>query len=130
MRRHKEAEMSDRAWWTERFESMRPHLQTVAYSMLGSVSEAEDAVQECWLRLDRSDAEAINDLRNWLTTVVGRICLDMLRSRKARREDYVGPWFPEPLIMEPSDAGPEHQAVLTDSISLALLVVLESLSPP
>lgn len=122
--------MSDRAWLTERFESMRPHLKTVAYSMLGSVSEAEDAVQECWLRLDRSDAEAINDLRNWLTTVVGRICLDMLRSRKARREDYVGTWLPEPLVQEPTEAGPEHQAVLTDSISLALLVVLESLSPP
>jgi RNA polymerase sigma factor (sigma-70 family) len=122
--------MSDQGWLSEQFEHSRPYLQSVAYSMLGSISEAEDAVQECWLRLDRSDSAAINDIRRWLTTVVGRICLDMLRSRKSRRENYVGVWLPEPLVQEPTEAGPEHQAELTDSISLALLVVLDSLSPP
>ncbi|HEY2983458.1 MAG TPA: RNA polymerase sigma factor SigJ [Jatrophihabitantaceae bacterium] len=122
--------MSDQNLLAEQFELTRRRLQSVAYSMLGSVTEAEDAVQEAWLRLDRSDAEAINDMRTWLTTVVGRICLDMLRARKARREDYVGTWLPEPLVQEPVEDGPAHQAELADSIGLALLVVLESLSPP
>ena len=117
-------------WLTDQFELSRPYLQSVAYSMLGSVSEAEDAVQECWIRLDRSEADRIADLRGWLTTVVGRICLDMLRSRKSRREESAGTWLPEPIVGEPSEAGPEHQAVLADSVGLALLVVLESLSPP
>ncbi len=121
--------MDDRGVIAAQFERWRPHLQSVAYSMLGSVSEAEDAVQECWLRLDRSNRDAINDLRAWLTTAVGRICLDMLRARKARREDHAGTWLPEPLIEEPAEEGPEHQAVLTDSIGLALLIVLESLTP-
>ena len=121
--------MSNRDRLAEQFELSRPRLRSVAYSMLGSVSEAEDAVQECWLRLDRSDAAAIDDLRGWLTTVVGRICLDMLRARKARREDYAGTWLPEPLVEEPDEAGPEHQAELADSIGMALLVVLESLTP-
>ena len=84
----------------DRFELWRPHLQSVAYSMLGSVGEAEDAVQECWLRLDRSSPDAINDLRAWLTTAVGRICLDMLRARKSRREHHAGIWLPEPLITQ------------------------------
>src|SRR6266496_1876051 len=97
--------------------------------MLGSVSEAQDAVQEAWLRLGRSDTGTIDDLRALLTTVVGRISLDMLRSRKARREYAVGSWLPEPLVGEPDDRGPEDQAVLADSIGLALLVVLESLTP-
>ena len=122
--------MSDQTLLAEQFELSRRRLQSVAYSMLGSVSEAEDAVQEAWLRLDRSDTEAINDVRTWLTTVVGRICLDMLRVRKARREEYVGTWLPEPLVQERFEDGPEHQAELADSIGLALLVVLESLSPP
>ncbi len=122
--------MSDQNMLAEQFELTRRRLQSVAYSMLGSVTEAEDAVQEAWLRLDRSDTEAINDMRTWLTTVVGRICLDMLRTRKARREDYVGTWLPEPLVQEPVEDGPAHQAELADSIGLALLVVLESLSPP
>lgn len=121
--------MSTRDRLAEQFELSRPRLRSVAYSMLGSVSEAEDAVQECWLRLDRSDAAAIDDLRRWLTTVVGRICLDMLRARKARREDYFGTWLPEPLVEEPDEAGPEHQAQLADSVGMALLVVLESLTP-
>jgi len=97
--------------------------------MLGTVSEAQDAVQEAWLRLDRSDPGAIGDLRGWLTTVVGRISLDMLRARKARRENYPGSWLPEPLVEDSADDGPEHQAVLADSVGLALLVVLETLSP-
>ena len=108
---------------------LRPHLISVAYSMLGSMSEAEDAVQEAWFRLRRSHTGAINDLRAWLTTVVGRISLDMLRARKARPEDAVGSWLPEPLLTEPSANGPEDQSVLADSVGLALLVVLESLTP-
>jgi RNA polymerase sigma factor (sigma-70 family) len=121
--------MSDRDVLAEQFELCRPRMQSVAYSMLGSVSEAEDAVQEAWLRLDRSDAAAIEDVRIWLTTVVGRICLDKLRARKARREDFAGTWLPEPLVKEPVEDGPEHQAELADSIGLALLIVLENLSP-
>ena len=121
--------MTDRTWLADQFETLRPRLQSVAYNMLGSVSEAEDAVQECWLRLDRSDSDAIQNLGTWLTTVVGRICLDLLRTRKSQREDYVGTWLPEPLIQEPREAGPEHQAELADTLGLALLVVLETLSP-
>jgi len=121
--------MTDQGWLAEQFERSRPHLEAVAYGMLGSISEAQDAVQEAWLRLGRSDGTAIDDLQAWLTTVVGRISLDMLRSRKARHEYSVGNWLPEPLVGEPDDSGPEHQAVLADSIGLALLVVLESLTP-
>ncbi|HEV2244249.1 MAG TPA: RNA polymerase sigma factor SigJ [Streptosporangiaceae bacterium] len=116
-------------WLADQFEHWRPHLASVAYAMLGSVSEAEDAVQQAWLRLDRSDADAIVDLRAWLTTVVGRICLDMLRARKARPVDYIGAWLPEPLVEEPAADGPEQQALMADSVGMALLVVLESLSP-
>lgn len=111
------------------FEHWRPHLSSVAYSMLGSVSEAEDAVQLAWLRLHRSDAAAIGNMRAWLTTVVGRICLDMLRTRKTRREDPAGAWLPEPLVIEPAASGPEQQAEIADSVGLALLVVLDSLTP-
>ena len=121
--------MTEQGWLAEQFERTRPHLEAVAYSMLGSVTEAQDAVQEAWLRLGRSDTSAIDDLRAWLTTVVGRISLDMLRSRKARREYAAGSWLPEPLVAGPDDSGPEQQAVLADSIGLALLVVLESLTP-
>jgi RNA polymerase sigma-70 factor (ECF subfamily) len=98
--------------------------------MLGSVSEAEDAVQESWLRLGRVDSGSIDDLRAWLTTVVGRICLDMLKARQARREDQAGMRLPEPLVSEPASDGPETQAVIAESIGLALLIVLESLTPP
>ncbi len=97
--------------------------------MLGSVSEAEDAVQQAWLRLGRSDTEAIIDLRAWLTTVVGRICLDMLRARRNHPVESVGAWLPEPLVQEPGADGAEEQAVIADSVGMALLVVLESLSP-
>jgi len=116
-------------WLAQEFEHQRLHLRGVAYRMLGSVSEADDAVQEAWVRLDRRDPGGSDDLRGWLTVVVGRICLDMLRSRRARREDYAGSWLPEPIVSGPSDESPEHDAVLADSVGLALLVVLETLSP-
>jgi len=121
--------MTEPAWLADQFEHWRPHLASVAYGMLGSVSEAEDAVQQAWLRLGRSDADAIIDLRAWLTTVVGRICLDMLRARKNHPVDPVGAWLPEPLVTEPAADGPEEQAVIADSVGMALLVVLDSLSP-
>jgi RNA polymerase sigma-70 factor (ECF subfamily) len=111
------------------FEALRPHLTSVAYSMLGSVTEAQDAVQESWIRLGRSDATAIDDLRAWLTTVVARICLDMLKARQARREDQIGMRFPEPVFAGMAADGPEQQAVVTEAVGLALLVVLENLTP-
>jgi RNA polymerase sigma-70 factor (ECF subfamily) len=110
------------------FEAHRRHLHAVAYRMLGSVSDAEDAVQEAWLRLSRSDAEAIANLPGWLTAVIARVSLDMLRSRRARREDYAGSWLPEPVVDDGAD--PEQQALLADSVGLALLVVLDALAPP
>jgi RNA polymerase sigma factor (sigma-70 family) len=120
--------MNDRDSLAEQFEANRARLKAVAYRMLGSVSEAEDAVQESWLRLTRSDAAAIVSLQAWLTTVVARVSLDMLRARRSRREEPFGPHVPEPLV---SAAGedPEHEALLADSVGLALLVVLESLAP-
>jgi RNA polymerase sigma factor (sigma-70 family) len=114
---------------TDEFERNRAHLRSVAYRMLGSVSEAEDAVQEAWLRLNRSDTSAVSNLGAWLTTVVGRISLDMLRARRARREDYVGTWLPEPIVSVDTAADPEQEALLADSVGLALLVVLETLNP-
>jgi RNA polymerase sigma-70 factor (ECF subfamily) len=122
--------MTEPDWLAGQFELLRPHLTSVGYSMLGSVSEAQDAVQESWLRLGRVDAGSVDDLRAWLTTVVGRICLDMLKARQARREDQVGMRFPEPVVAEPAAEGPENQAVIAESIGLALLIVLESLTPP
>ena len=122
--------MNDRDWLAGRFEDNRDHLRSVAYGMLGSVSEAEDAVQEAWLRLDRSEPEAIVDMQAWLTTVVGRICLDMLRARRSRREHYVGTWLPEPVVALDGVAGPEQEAVLSEAVGIAMLVVLDQLSPP
>src|SRR5919197_206648 len=113
---------------TAEFERSRAHLQAVAYRMLSSTSEAEDAVQEAWLRLSRSDAEPVENLGGWLTTVVARVCLDMLRARRARREDLVGTTLPEPIVRV--EGGPEDEAVLADSVGLALLVVLDTLTPP
>jgi RNA polymerase sigma factor (sigma-70 family) len=112
----------------DEFEQARPRLRAVAYRMLGSLTEADDAVQEAWLRLHRSGA-VIDDLRAWLVTVVGRICLDVLRARKTRREDYAGSWLPEPIVQTDPVSEPERDAVLADSVGLALLVVLESLAP-
>jgi RNA polymerase sigma factor (sigma-70 family) len=122
--------MNERDWLAERFEANRPQLRAVAYRMLGSLSEADDAVQEAWLRLSRSDATAIENLGAWLTTVVGRVCLDMLRSRKARREEPLTERLPDPLIDPVDELDPEHEVLLADSVGLALLVVLETLSPP
>src|SRR5258707_7427605 len=113
----------------EQFEAHRPHVQGVAYRMLGSVSEAEDAVQEAWLRLSRADANAVENMSGWLTTVVGRVCLDLLRARRSRREDYVGTWLPEPIVSSDETADPENEALLADAVGLALFVVLETLSP-
>lgn len=111
------------------FEANRGHLRAVAYRMLGSASEADDAVQEAWLRLSRSDAEAIHNLEGWLTTVVGRVCLDMLRSRKARREEALDAEVVEPVVTADAAANPEEEAQLADSVGLALLVVLDTLAP-
>jgi RNA polymerase sigma-70 factor, ECF subfamily len=116
-------------WLAEQFEEHRPHLRSVAYRMLGSMSEADDAVQESWLKLSRSDSSKVANLGGWLTTVVGRVCLDMLRSRRSRREDYVGTWLPEPVVSVSVDSDPEQEALLADSVGLALLVVLDCLSP-
>ncbi|HVW16873.1 MAG TPA: RNA polymerase sigma factor SigJ [Solirubrobacteraceae bacterium] len=113
----------------EEFEGQRPRLRALAYRMLGSVAEAEDAVQEAWLRLGRADERGVDDLGAWLTTVLGRICIDMLRARRARRETLAGEWLPEPVVSADGDHDPEQQALLADSVGMALLVVLESLSP-
>jgi len=121
--------MTDRDLLTEEFEEHRARLRAVAYRMLGSPSEAEDAVQEAWLRLNRSDPDAIANLPGWLTAVVARVSLDMLRTRRARHEDYVGTWLPEPVVAVESGDDPEHEALLADSVGLALLVVLEQLAP-
>ncbi len=121
--------MTRRDWLADEFERHRGHLRGVAYRMLGSVTEADDAVQEAWLRLDRSDPGGTDDLRGWLTVVVGRICLDALRRRKSRREQLAGSWLPEPIVRTAADAEPERDTVMADSVGLALLVVLESLSP-
>jgi len=113
----------------EQFEAHRTHLRAVAYRMLGSVTEADDAVQESWLRLSRSDASEVENLGGWLTTVTARVCLDMLRSRKARREEQLGPHVPEPIVDPIDGTVPEHEALVADSVGLALLVVLETLDP-
>src|SRR6266487_264223 len=97
--------------------------------MLGTLDETDDAVQEAWLRLSRTDAAAVENLGAWLTTVVGRVCLDMLRSRRSRREDSVGSWLPEPIVSLDDETNPEQEAILADSVGLALLVVLETLTP-
>ena len=114
----------------DRFEEHRGHLRAVAYRMLGSFSEADDAVQEAWLRLTRSDADAIENLDAWLTTVVARVSLNMLRARKTRREEPIEAQLPEPILDRADGMSPEHEALLADSVGLALLVVLETLSPP
>jgi RNA polymerase sigma factor (sigma-70 family) len=121
--------MTDQEQLSEQFERHRPYLRAVAYRMLGSTSEAEDAVQESWLRLSRSDGDAVANLRAWLTTVVGRVCLDMLRVRRWRREEYVGGAPPDPMVRAVADDDPEAEALLADSVGLALLVVLETLTP-
>jgi RNA polymerase sigma factor (sigma-70 family) len=119
--------VDEREWLTERFEEQRPRLRGVAYRMLGSVSEAEDAVQDAWLRLSRTDTSGVDNLAGWLTTVVARVCLNMLRSRRQRREEPLAVHVPDPLLR--FDADPEQEALLADSVGLALMVVLETLTP-
>jgi RNA polymerase sigma factor (sigma-70 family) len=125
---------ADRDWLAERFEDNRGHLRAVAYRMLGSMAEAEDTVQDAWLRLNRADTSEVDNLGGWLTTVVARLSLDRLRARASRREEPMGVHLPDPIVSMPDapadEPGPEDQAVLADSVGLAMLVVLETLSPP
>src|SRR5262245_20007482 len=122
--------MEKNEWLAERFEANRNHLRGVAYRMLGSLSEADDAVQEAWLRLSRSDTSGIENLAGWLTTVVARVCLNMLHSREARREEPLGGvHVPDPIISREDGSDPEQEALLADAIGLALLIVLDTLTP-
>ena len=121
--------MDQREWLAGQFEEHRTRLRAVAYRMLGSLSEADDAVQEAWLRLSRSDSGEIDNLGAWLTTVVARVSLNMLRSRRSRREEPLGVHIPEPIVDSVDGTDPEHEALLADAIGLALLVVLQALSP-
>src|ERR671929_687666 len=121
--------MDEHDWLAQRFEAHRPHLRAVAYRMLGSISEADDAVQQAWLRLSRSDTSDVENLGGWLTTVVARVCLDMLRSRRSRREEPLGVRVPDPIVSRADGMNPECDALLADSVGLALLVILETLAP-
>jgi RNA polymerase sigma factor (sigma-70 family) len=121
--------MDEHDWLAEQFEAERPRLRTVAYRMLGSLVEAEDAVQETWLHLSRSDTSIVLDLGGWLTTVVARVCLNMLHACEARREESLEASVPAPIMREPGGIDPEQEALLADSVGLALLVVLDTLAP-
>jgi RNA polymerase sigma factor (sigma-70 family) len=122
-------EVDEHDWLAQRFEEHRTHLKAVAYRMLGSPSEADDALQEAWLRISRSDTSGVENLGGWLTTIVGRVCLDMLRSRSSRREQPLGVHVPDPIVSRQDGIDPEHEAVLADSLGLSLLVVLQTLTP-
>src|SRR5581483_7144462 len=122
--------MDEQEWLARRFEEERPHLRAVAYRMLGSLSEAEDAVQDAWLRLGRADTSEVENLRAWLTTIVARVALNMLRTRRTRREQPLDVRLPDPVVDPADGTDPEHEALLADSVGLALLIVLETLSPP
>jgi RNA polymerase sigma factor (sigma-70 family) len=122
--------MDERDWLAERFEEHRSHLRAVAYRMLGSLSEADDAVQETWLRLSRTGGGEVENLGGWLTTVVARVSLNLLRSRRARREEPLAVHLPEPIVDRADGVDPEHEALLADAVGMALLIVLETLSPP
>jgi RNA polymerase sigma-70 factor (ECF subfamily) len=121
--------MTESNWLAEGFEQNRNRLRAVAYRMLGSIAEADDAVQETWLRLSRSDAGGVDNLGAWLTTAVARVCLNMLRSRRTRREELMGVHVPDPIISRADGPNPEDEALLADSVGLALYVVLETLTP-
>ena len=123
------ADVDDMVWFAERFEEHRPRLLSVAYRMLGSRTEAEDALQEAWLRSTRADGSTIDNVDGWLTTVVGRVCIDLLRTRQARRESLTGTWLPEPVVSRGERPDPEEESLLADSVGLALLVILETLDP-
>ncbi len=122
--------MNDQDWLAQRFEDHRVHLQAVAYRLLGSLGEAEDAVQDAWLRLSRTDSSQVDNLGGWLTTVVARVSLNLLRSRRARREWPLDVHVPDPIVDPVDGSDPEHEALLADSVGLALLIVLETLTPP
>ena len=121
--------MHDQDWLAERFEANRSHLRSVAFRMLGSLTEADDAVQETWIRLSRTDTSDVDNLRAWLTTVVGRVCLNLLRSRRTRREASLETHLPDPVLSPEEGMDPEQEALLGDSVGLAMLVVLDSLNP-
>src|SRR5947208_3429018 len=121
--------MEEHEWLAEQFEAKRTHLRAVAYRMLGSLSEADDAVQESWLHLSRSNTSGVENLGGWLTTVVARVCLDMLRSRNSRREESLDVHVPDPIVSREGGIDPEQEALLADSVGLALLVVLDTLTP-
>lgn len=121
--------MTDIDWATERFEEQRPRLRSMAYRMLGSLSEADDAVQEAWIRVNRADADSVDNIGGWLTTIVARVCLNMLRSRESRGEQPLDVHVPDPVVSPADGMDPEHEALLADSVGLALLVVLDTLSP-
>lgn len=121
--------LNDHNWLVEQFEAHRNHLQAVAYRMLGSLSEAEDALQESWIRLSRSDSSSIENMGGWLTTIVSRVCFDMLRARKSRREELATVNIPEPVTSRRDGSDPEHEALMADSVGLAMLVVLQRLNP-
>src|SRR6187397_1899185 len=121
--------MDDQDFLAERFEANRAHLRGVAFRVLGSVTEADDAVQEAWIRLSRTDTSEVDDLRAWLTTVVGRVCLNMLRSRKTRRESSLETYLPDPIVSPQAGIDHERESMLGDSVGLSMLVVLESLTP-
>lgn len=121
--------MDENQWLAERFEEHRSHLRSVAYRMLGSLSEADDAIQEAWIRLSRTDTSEVENLRAWLTTVVARLCLNMLRSRQTQREELLSVHVPDPIVSLSDDSNPEHQVLLADSVGLALIVVLDTLAP-
>jgi RNA polymerase sigma-70 factor, ECF subfamily len=121
--------MRDRDFLAERFEEERPQLRRIAYRMLGTLDEADDAVQEAWIKLSRSDDSRVENLGAWLTTVVSRVCLDMLRARRSRREEFVGSWMPEPIVAIDSAPTPEEEALIADGVGLALYIVLETLDP-
>jgi RNA polymerase sigma factor (sigma-70 family) len=121
--------MDDREWFAEQFEQHRGHLRAVAYRMLGSLSDADDAVQDTWLRLNRANTNEVDNLGGWLTTVVARVCLNMLRSRNIRREESLDTYVPDPIVWLNDASQPEAEALLADSVGLALLVVLDALTP-
>src|SRR4051795_11533602 len=121
--------MDQQEWLAEQFEDYRPHLRAVAYRMLGSLSEADDAVQDAWLRLSRADTSEVENLGAWLTTVVARVALNMLRARSMRREQPLEGHVPDPIIAPHEGSNPEHERLLADSVGLALLIVLETLTP-
>ncbi len=121
--------MDEQEWLARQFEEHRPHLRAVAYRMLGSLSETDDAVQDAWLRVSRADAREVENLRAWLTTIVARVALNMLRSRKTRREQPLDVHVPDPIVDPADGTDPEHEALLADAVGLALLVVLETLAP-